>query len=91
MPGKTRDYAARSLARILKERTDPHGYPMNDETIVRRLTISDEGGVKMWLFVELKSLTTPSSHRNSRNAMHDRFSVLRREFPQELPLLARWE
>ena len=49
MPGKTRDYAAISLARILKERTDPHGYPMNDETIVQRLAISDEGGVKIWL------------------------------------------
>ena len=43
MPGKTRDYAAITLARILKERTDPHGYPMNDETIVQRLAISDEG------------------------------------------------
>tara|TARA_B100000900_G_scaffold286428_1_gene245546 strand:- start:442 stop:735 length:294 start_codon:yes stop_codon:yes gene_type:complete len=49
MPRKTRDYAARSLARILKERTDPHGYPMSDEAIVRRLTISDDGDVKMWL------------------------------------------
>ncbi len=49
MSGKTRDYATRSLARILKERTDPHGYPMNDEAIVRRLSISDEGGVKIWL------------------------------------------
>ena len=49
MSGKTRDFAARSLARILKERTDPHGYSMNDEAIVRRLSISDEGGVKIWL------------------------------------------
>ena len=49
MSRKKRDYAARNLARILKERTDPHGYPMNDEGIVRRLTISDEGDVKMWL------------------------------------------
>ena len=42
MPGKTRDYAAISLARILKERTDPHGYPMNDETIVQRLAICED-------------------------------------------------
>ncbi len=49
MPGTTRDRAARSLARILKKRTDPHGYPMSDETIVQKLTITDNGAVKMWL------------------------------------------
>ena len=49
MSTKTRDLAARSLARILKERSDPHGYPMNNETIVKKLAISDEGDVKIWL------------------------------------------
>ena len=49
MSSKTRGYAARSLARILKERTDPHGYPMNNETIVKKLAISDDGDVKIWL------------------------------------------
>ena len=49
MSRKKRDYAAKNLARILKERNDPHGYSMNDKGIVRRLTISDEGDVKMWV------------------------------------------
>lgn len=49
MSRKKRDHAAKNLARILRERTDPHGYSMNDKGIVRRLTISDEGDVKMWL------------------------------------------
>lgn len=49
MSRRKRDYAAKNLARILKERVDPHGYSMNDNGIVRRLTISDEGDVKMWL------------------------------------------
>ena len=61
MSRKKRDYAARNLARILKERTDPHGYPMNDEGIVRRLTISRRRGCKNVVETENGALSVLSS------------------------------
>ena len=33
--------------RLLRDRTDPHGYPIKSEDILKSIVITDEGGVSL--------------------------------------------
>ena len=33
--------------RLLRDRTDPHGYPIKSEAILKSIVITDEGGVSL--------------------------------------------
>ena len=47
MNSKTRKNAMREAFRLLSERTDPHGFPIKSEDILKSIVITDEGGVSL--------------------------------------------
>lgn len=47
MNSKTRKNAMREAFRLLSERTDPHGFPIKSEDILKSIVITNEGDISL--------------------------------------------
>ena len=46
---KARRTAQKRLARVLRDRNEPHGRPITDESILRGVEVDDSGIVELWV------------------------------------------
>ena len=46
---KAQEIAQRRVARVLRERKEPHGKEMTDESILRGVDVNESGIVQLWI------------------------------------------
>jgi hypothetical protein len=49
LSSRARKGAMRAALRLLKDRTDPHGFPMKSQDVLKSMVVSEIGEVKLWI------------------------------------------